>query len=81
MATAEQAYDDTLDDSGLVCPEPLMLVRNRVRELSAGARLRVLATDPTTQRDLTQFCHFMGHTLLTQEQRDGTFTYVIQKKK
>ena len=52
-----------LDARGLVCPEPLMRVRNRIRELETGDRLRVRATDPSTRRDLTNFCRFMGHVL------------------
>ena len=56
--------DIELDASGLVCPEPLMLVRNRVREMQGGQVLHVLATDPTTQRDLEQFCRFMRHDMV-----------------
>ena len=51
--------DHCLDASGLVCPEPLMLVRNRVREMRTGEVLHVVATDPTTERDFTHFCRFM----------------------
>ena len=39
--------DSCLDTRGLVCPEPLLLVRNRVREMRRGEILNVLATDPT----------------------------------
>ena len=45
-------YDSQLDARGLRCPEPLMLVRNKIRELPDGNVLQVLATDPTTERDL-----------------------------
>ena len=56
--------DSELDTQGLLCPEPLMLVRNRVRELEDGAVLHIFATDPSTQRDFSNFCRFMGHELL-----------------
>ena len=39
-------YDVQLDARGLRCPEPLMLVRNKIRELPDGNVLQVLATDP-----------------------------------
>lgn len=55
---------DSLDARGLRCPEPLMLVRNRIRGMAHGELLHVTATDPTTQRDLEQFCRFMGHELV-----------------
>ena len=48
-------YDVQLDARGLRCPEPLMLVRNKIRELPDGNVLHVLATDPTTERDLEHF--------------------------
>jgi tRNA 2-thiouridine synthesizing protein A len=60
-------FDAELDTQGLLCPEPLMLVRKQVRELEPGAVLHVLASDPTTSRDFSNFCHFMGHELLGTE--------------
>ena len=78
-------FDEALDTTGLVCPEPLMLVRNTVRKLAGGAVLRVIATDPTTERDFQHFCQFMGHSLLTSEQTlDAAgrvvLLFLIQKK-
>lgn len=52
-----------IDATGLVCPEPLMILRNRVREMRPGERVRVVATDPSTTRDFRNFCRFLGHTL------------------
>lgn len=78
-------FDEALDTSGLVCPEPLMLVRNAVRKLAGSGVLRIIATDPTTERDFQHFCQFMGHSLLNSEQAvDASgqivFSYWIQKK-
>jgi len=71
--------DHCLDATGLVCPEPLMLVRNRVREMRSGEVLHVVATDPTTERDLTNFCRFMGHKMLSHELKDATYHYLLRK--
>lgn len=72
--------DAEIDATGLVCPEPLMLVRNRVREMHPGEVLHVIATDPSTGRDFRDFCRFMGHALLA-EQRDGAvLEYWIRKR-
>ena len=57
-------YDTQLDARGLRCPEPLMLVKNTIRGLANGNVLHVLATDPTTERDLEHFCQFMKHDYL-----------------
>ena len=69
----------TLDATGLVCPEPLMLVRNRVREMCSGQVLEVRATDPSTGRDFTNFCRFMGHDLLDQSMEGDTYLFRIRK--
>ena len=72
-------YDDQLDARGLTCPEPLMLVRNRVRAMASGEVLHVLATDPSTGRDFTNFCRFLGHELLEERQEGAELHYWIRK--
>ena len=69
----------SLDAQGLVCPEPLMLVRNQIRQMQASQVLHVLATDPTTHRDFKNFCHFMGHTLMHAEVDSQILQYWIRK--
>ena len=73
-------HDDLLDASGLNCPEPVMLLHNKVRDLPAGALLKVIATDPSTCRDIPKFCVFLGHELLEQAEENGTYLYWIRKK-
>lgn len=72
-------FDHQLDATGLLCPEPLMIVRNKVREMATGEVLHVLATDPSTRRDFQNFCRFMGHELLAERQRDDRFEFWIRK--
>lgn len=72
--------DDMLDTTGLLCPEPVMLLHNKVRQLKAGEVLALVATDPSTQRDVPRFCQFLGHTLLKEEQVGEEFHYLIKKK-
>lgn len=69
-----------LDARGLFCPEPVMMMHNSVRQLQAGEVLHVIATDPSTQRDIPKFCTFLGHVLLAQQVQDSEFEYWIQKK-
>ncbi|MFN3714262.1 MAG: sulfurtransferase TusA [Alcanivoracaceae bacterium] len=69
-----------LDARGLVCPEPVMLLHSRVRQLPPGAELEMLATDPSTRRDVPRFCEFLGHTLVQQQQDGDVFRYLIRKK-
>jgi len=72
--------DAQLDARGLYCPEPVMLLHNAVRDLAAGDLLEVLATDPSTQRDIPKFCHFLGHELMLEEQDGDEFRFLIRKQ-
>lgn len=72
--------DHILDASGLLCPEPVMLLHNKIRDMSPGDCLKLVATDPSTERDVPKFCAFLGHELLGQEQTETQYTYVIRKK-
>ena len=71
--------DYSLDTRGLWCPEPLIIVRNKVREMQDGETIYILATDPSTHRDFTNFCRFMKHTLVESAATDEEFSYVIKK--
>ncbi|GAB3483521.1 sulfurtransferase TusA [Azotobacter salinestris] len=77
---ASLAVDAILDATGLNCPEPVMLLHNKVRDLTAGGLLKVIATDPSTRRDIPKFCIFLGHELLGQQEEGGTYLYWIRKK-
>lgn len=70
--------DAHLDTSGLYCPEPIMLMHNRVRDMQPGEVLAVTATDPATTRDIPKFCSFLGHELIHQAEQDDTYTYLIR---
>ncbi len=70
-----------LDARGLLCPEPVMMLHNKIRDIDEGDVLRILATDPSTQRDIPKFCHFLGHDLLVQQASDNMYTFLVRKCK
>lgn len=72
--------DHYLDACGLFCPEPVMLLHNKIREMEVGHTVEVVATDPSTTRDIPKFCIFLGHELLSQEERDQKYYYHVRKK-
>lgn len=71
-----------LDTRGLMCPEPLMMLHQAIRRAAAGQQIRVLATDPSTTRDIPKFCVHLGHTLLRQPSvpLSTSFEFLLQKK-
>jgi tRNA 2-thiouridine synthesizing protein A len=72
--------DHILDATGLLCPEPVMLLHNRIRDIAVGETLQVVATDPSTERDIPRFCTFLGHELLQQERVDDQYHYLLRKR-
>ena len=55
-----------------------MLLHNAVRDAKPGDVIKVIATDPSTERDIPKFCQFLGHELLGMETGDSLWTYFIR---
>ena len=72
--------DHVLDATGLLCPEPVLLLHNHIRDIAVGETLHVVATDPSTERDIPKFCTFLGHELLRQARVDDEFHYLLRKQ-
>lgn len=75
----QEDADFSIDAVGLKCPEPLMIVRNRMRTMQVGQTVFIEATDPSTVRDFTNLCRFMGHELLDQQEREDRFLFLLRK--
>ena len=71
-------YDLLVDTTGLLCPEPLMLLHRAVREVKTGKIIKIVATDPSTKRDIPKFCQFLGHQLVDQKSDANSFQYFIR---
>ena len=71
--------DHQLDTIGLRCPEPVMMLRLKIRKMAAGETLLVSADDPSTARDIPSFCRFMEHQLIAQQVKEIPFQYVNKK--
>lgn len=82
MSGSEQALteDRTLDAKGLYCPEPVMMLHAEIDEMGAGQLLKLIATDPSTQRDVPKFCQFLGHELISQGEEGDLYIYWIRVK-
>ena len=76
---AEAEPQEAIDAVGLKCPEPVMLLHAAMRRLTPGQELTLRATDPSTERDVANFCEFLGHTLLIAHREGDQFLYRIRK--
>ena len=75
----ENTWQDELDARGLFCPEPVMLLHTRIMEVDVGEILRVVATDPSTTRDIPRFCQFLNHELVESSEEGDEFIYLIRR--
>ena len=74
-----ESADYHLDAIGLRCPEPVMMVRLKIREMQIGETIAVTADDHSTTRDIPSFCRFMEHELLDSQNAKSPYQYVIKK--
>ena len=79
---ANYQMDDEItlvDASGLKCPLPVLKARKALQSLTDGDKLRVISTDPASPLDFKHFCNSKGHSLLSVEEKEESFEFVIVK--
>ncbi len=68
-----------IDTSGLKCPLPVLKARKTLLGMKPGERLSVTATDPLSAIDLPHFCNEAGHRLISREEQNGTWVFLIER--
>lgn len=68
-----------LDARDLQCPMPLLKAKRALNSMSSGQRLRVLATDQGSVRDFKVFSTQSGNALLSSEEQNGLYIYLLEK--
>ena len=83
----EIIFAHVVDLTTLQCPEPLMMLRQALRQESSGSYCLVVATDFSTTRDFKSFCQFTGHGFLAMaeydqelEQLPAVYGFLLRKK-
>lgn len=79
MNDSDHNTEHLLDARGLFCPEPVMMLHKKIRDIAEGEVLVMIATDPSTTRDVPKFCHFLGHELVSSSEDDKLYRYTIRK--
>ena len=75
----ELTVDRELDLCGLSCPMPLLKAKMALNAMAPGDVLKVIATDPGSERDFGSFASLAGHDMLFSGQEAGIFTYILRK--
>ncbi|MBI3252792.1 MAG: sulfurtransferase TusA family protein [Candidatus Omnitrophica bacterium] len=70
-------YTESLDASWQLCPVPILMTEERIKEMKKGAVLRVVFTDPGAVPDLEAWCAAAGHRILGFEnEKPRSFAYI-----
>lgn len=73
-------FDKELDARGLNCPLPILRTKKTLSEMASGQVLKIVATDPGSTKDFQAFAKQTGNTLLSADEADKVFTFLMQKK-
>ncbi len=71
--------DLTVDAAGLMCPMPTLRAKQGMLQISEGQTLKLISTDPGSKYDIPTLCRQNNHTLVSVEEIDGQWHFIIQK--
>ncbi|MFX0181907.1 MAG: sulfurtransferase TusA family protein [Candidatus Hodarchaeota archaeon] len=76
------SIDYSLDARGLICPQPIMKSKKKLKTLKVGQVLEILTTDPGSKRDIPAWAHVTGQELLVFEERGSKeFRFLVKRMK
>ena len=73
------AADIELDVTGLQCPMPLLKAKLALNGMAADEVLKVVATDPGSEKDFHLFADQSNHEILQFHKDQSTYCYWIRK--
>lgn len=73
-------FDLELDVRNLSCPLPILRTKKSLAGMESGQRLKIVATDPGSVKDMQAFASQTGNELLSSTEENGEFIFFISKK-
>ena len=71
--------DIEIDLTGLQCPMPLLKAKLALNNMEAAQVLKVVATDPASEKDFHMFVDQTKHQILDFQKDDRAYFYWIKK--
>ena len=71
--------DIEIDLSGLRCPMPLLKAKLALNSMDSNQVLKVVATDPGSEKDFQLFVNQTDHQILDFQKDDSAYFYWIKK--
>lgn len=72
--------DRTVDARGLACPLPVIELAKAIEAAPPGSRVQLFATDVAAKVDVPVWCRMKRHPLLTAEEVDGYWRFVVERR-
>ncbi|SAK55158.1 SirA family protein [Caballeronia catudaia] len=69
-----------VDARGLACPLPILRAKKALADMTSGQILKVLATDPGSQRDFAAFARQTGNEIVEATAQDKTFIFLMRRR-
>ncbi|WP_322106434.1 sulfurtransferase TusA family protein [Paraburkholderia sp. J41] len=69
-----------VDARGLNCPLPILRAKKALADMESGQILKVLATDPGSQRDFAAFAKQTGNEIVESTHEDKTFVFLMRRR-
>jgi tRNA 2-thiouridine synthesizing protein A len=69
-----------IDAQFMKCPLPVLRAARALRAMTAGEKLRILATDPEALFEFRDFCKQSGHALIATSEISGVYSFTIRRK-
>ena len=70
--------DIEIDLSGLQCPMPLLKAKLALNSMDSAQVLKVVATDPSSEKDFYMFVNQTDHQILDFQKDDSAYFYWIK---
>ncbi len=74
------AADKEIDTRGLNCPLPILRAKKALADMRSGEVLKVVSTDPGSNRDFQAFCRQTGNELLGQETIGKDYIHYMRRR-
>ena len=70
-----------VDARGLICPLPILRAKKALADMESGQILKVLATDPGSQRDFAAFSKQTGNEIVdVSTTGDKVFVFLMRRR-
>jgi len=80
MTDTAISFDREVDARGLNCPLPILRAKKALAELQSGQVLKVMSSDPGSQRDFQAFARQTGHELLRIDAADREWSFYLKRR-